>query len=384
MTERPAAISIDQDGRFADGEKQFFPIGLYSVPHVETFAELRRAGFNTVHSYEFERTAFINLQCSRDVHRQVKDFDGLGDEAARDYLDAAADHDLKVMMGFNRPDGVSGEVFSAKGRPQVEQRIKALRDHAALWAWYVSDEPDGQKFDPEAVHTCRRLVESLDAQHPTLAALCVPDKFAEYRDAGHVLMYDPYPVPDRPIDVVGKNLAKLKAAAGPGRPTVAVLQAFDWQAYDWRRSDSRPPTLQELRCMSYQAAVADVSGILFFSYHNEAQSVRACDNPAGWADLSSVASELRALTPALLAPPTEALRCRGEVDATCRQVGAETWVLVVNPQPEKCSATFELPSELTEAAIYNCFDAPARFTASKEFALDLEPYGVRALRVTKA
>ena len=382
MTTPPPAIRIGPAGRFTDADGPFFPVGFYSVPHAETFAELRRAGFNTVHSYEFERTTYINPQCSKDVHREFKDFDGLGDEAARRYLDAAADHGLKVMMGFNRPGGVSGDVFSDTGRPQVEQRIKALRDHPGLWAWYVADEPDAQSFDPDAVLDCRRLVEALDPQHPTLSVLCRPDKFEQYAESGHVLMYDPYPVPVSPIDVVGKNLAKLKAVAGPGRPTVAVLQAFDWQAYDWRRVDSRAPTLQELRCMAYQAAVADVSGILFFCYHNEAQSVRACDNPRGWADLSSVARELRLLTPALLAPPVDALQCRGAVDATCRQVGEDVWVLAVNSQPQTCSASFVLPPDMAEAAVCNCFDAPARFTATGEFTLEFEPYGVRALRIS--
>ena len=82
MTETTSATRIDSDGRFFDESGQFFPVGLCSAPHEDAFPELKAAGLNTVHSYEFERKCFLNLQCAKDGGREFIDFDGLGDGEA--------------------------------------------------------------------------------------------------------------------------------------------------------------------------------------------------------------------------------------------------------------------------------------------------------------
>ena len=136
--------------------------------------------------------------------------------------------------------------------------------------------------------------------------------------------------------------------------------------------------------MAWQAIVANVSGILFFCYHNEAHSNRACDNPEGWAALSTVAGELQSLMSALLAPPTDQMRCRTDdpgVGATFRAVGDEIWIIATNPQPEPRRAVFVLPAGSSKARVCNCLDDAECFEASDELAIEIEPYGVRAMRV---
>ena len=136
--------------------------------------------------------------------------------------------------------------------------------------------------------------------------------------------------------------------------------------------------------MAWQAIVANVSGILFFCYHNEAHSNRACDNPKGWATLSTVAGELQSLTPALLAPTTDQIQCRTDdagVEATFRAAGDQIWIIATNPQPEPRRAVFALSVGSTKALVRNCLDDSECFEASDEFAIEIEPYGVRAMRV---
>jgi len=381
MNKGPTAVSIDQQARFVVGGEPFFPIGLYSVPHEESFAELRRAGFNVVHSYEFSRTCYLNPQSQE---RAIRDFDGLGDAAAAEYLKTAADHDLMVLMSFNRPEGSSREVFSEKGREQMTERIVALREESALLGWYVADEPDGQEFPLASVCENRQLVESLDPGRPTMSCMCVPSKFEEYTETSEVLMYDPYPIGREPLSVMGENHTKLKRIVGPARATIGVVQAFDWKSYDWARLDTRPPTVQELRCMTYQAIVSGVSGIFYFCYDNELHSNRAAANPEGWLRLAAVAHELQTLIPALLSPRSQSLGWEGDINACARVVGEETWVLAVNPSPEPCEATFTLPAEAAKAAVFNCFDSPAHLAVQDHWQMSFEPYGVRALRISSA
>ena len=67
-----------KNGCLLVNEEAFFPIGLFSVPHPKAFPLLRDAGFNMVHSYEFERTCFVNLQSTNHAFLLKE---GLGDEA---------------------------------------------------------------------------------------------------------------------------------------------------------------------------------------------------------------------------------------------------------------------------------------------------------------
>ena len=133
--------------------------------------------------------------------------------------------------------------------------------------------------------------------------------------------------------------------------------------------------------MVWQAIAANVSGILFFAYHNEFQSLRACDNPQGWADISTVAGELQVLMPALLAPPTDEIRIPQNVQATCRRVGDDIWLLATNPGETPQQAVFALPDGVREAVVTDCFDSAVSFTASGESELDLAPGASVALRV---
>ena len=133
--------------------------------------------------------------------------------------------------------------------------------------------------------------------------------------------------------------------------------------------------------MAWQAVAANVSGILFFCYHNEIHSNRACDNPQGWADLSSVAGELQSLMPALLAPPTDRMQCTTNVQATFRTVGDEIWGLLTNPRREPRCATIDLPAGAGKAIVRDCIADSAGFEVSNSFPVELEPCGVRAIRI---
>lgn len=373
------SVRIDGAGRFIVGGEPFFPIGLYSVPWAADFPALRAAGFNTVHSYEFERELFVNLQ-SRE--RAVRAFDGLDDVAARAYLDAARKNGLQVLMGFPRPSGAEPDIFTTAGQAQMAARVRSLRDHPALLGWYLVDEPDGQDIEPAVVARAGAAVAALDPEHPTLTVLCVPDRFPAYGDSADVLMFDSYPVPREPLAVVGDGAARLKSAAGAARATVAVLQAFDWCSYHWQEADTRPPTLTELRCMCWQAVAAGASGILFFNYCNERHSNRAADNPAGWEMLRAIAAELEAMTSWLLAPRCAGYAAQGTLMLTFRQVGDEVVVLAVNPTAEPGSAVVEIPDGRPVRIVAAAAGAPVPDQAEcGRFRIDLVAHAVRALRL---
>src|SRR5512138_673085 len=82
-----------------------FPLGIYGVRSTNDFPALREAGFNLV----------------------------VG-PAEKSYLDAAQSSGLKVLASFSA--GAN------------RRTLARLDRHPALWAWYLSDEPDQHLIPP--------------------------------------------------------------------------------------------------------------------------------------------------------------------------------------------------------------------------------------------
>ncbi len=83
-------------------------------------------------------------------------------------------------------------------------------DHPALLAWYIADEPNGYRIEPDSLLKIYNLVRELDPWHPVTIVFMAPFLSSrQYADALDIVMADPYPVPDSPISMVGDAAGKL-------------------------------------------------------------------------------------------------------------------------------------------------------------------------------
>lgn len=296
---------FSKNGCLLVNEEAFFPIGLFSVPHPKAFPLLRDAGFNMVHSYEFERTCFVNLQSTNHAFLLKE---GLGDEAAAEYLDEADKWGLKVMLGFDRETQLhdNGDEITPLQEEAMTARVRKMKEKPALLAWYTVDEPDiaSKNITAEKCLRARDIVRAADPNHPTLISMFYQNKFAIYKDTADVLVHDLYAIPKANVKDIPNNIMDLRKQTNGEKPIWFTVQAFDWKHYEWN-GPSLMPTYDQKRCLAYLAIIAGAKGIIFFSYENETHSNAPDKAPEQWEELSSISRQLDTLLPVLKQPFSE-------------------------------------------------------------------------------
>jgi hypothetical protein len=312
-------VYIDARGRAIVRGRPFFPLGFYfSTLREEDMKTLSRAGFNCAMPYAFSR---------------------LDPERAGDLLDMAHRHGIKVIYSIK--DLYAGMRYTPRwlkteeeAEARVRQVVERFRSHPAVLAWYLNDElPPPWRERLEARY---RFVRRLDPDHPTWAVLYQVDQLAEYRHTCDVLGTDPYPVARSPVAMAGEWARKTREASLGTDAFWQVPQAFAWCTARKDRDpqgEGRPPTYEELRCMTYQALAEGAKGLIYYAFYELREDPLGFD--ARWRDMTRIAREVRALEPALLSadPPPEGIEVEGACWRAFRD-GRRAWILVTNPKPE--------------------------------------------------
>ena len=327
------AVQVDRlgGGLRVDG-LPWFPFGFYCYWPVQPTlaAEEAARGFNLMSPYQ------PNDPGTRDQRIT--------------YMDRAAALGMKVHYQLLDVAG-GGGVYSGSGREvPPEQRdewlrseIEAARDHPALLAWYIADEPGPRGLDPEVMRRLYDRVRELDPYHPVTMVFLNAASAQRFAAAVDVAMIDPYPVPNAPAASVGPAVAAAVRGLGVRTPLRLVGQAFGGGEH-W----TREPTARELRLMTWLAIVEGVSGVQYFIRHGLSGFPKS---PAAWAAAGRAAQEVQALTPHLLSREArpEVLASREEVRAAAWRHEGETVIAAVNTRNEPLDFELILPAQETQA-----------------------------------
>jgi hypothetical protein len=239
------------------------PLGIYAVNSTNDFAAVKAAGFNLVTG-----------------------------PADRAYLDAARQHGLRVLASPNTSAGPGFDPASAR------QAIGQFDGHPALWAWYLIDEPDLNEISPDQVKQAQRFVKSLAPAKPTALVIFQGYEARDYANITDLLMVDRYPIPWLPLANFGQHVQMARLALPPNKPLIAVIQAFDWSCCPELlpgETNLRPPTYEELRCMTYDALARGANGLFYYAYDDGRWKIR--EHPETWNALTQVVAEVNARRP---------------------------------------------------------------------------------------
>jgi hypothetical protein len=276
-------IDLQTGGMIADG-MPFFPFGFYCGGNVLGLANEVTHGFTHMAPYQ------SNLP------------ETFAERKA--YMDRCAQVGLRVQYSVNSLIG-SGH-NGARGLPLSEEEkweilkkeIIAFRDHPALLAWYINDEPDGQGRPPALLEKAYQLVHELDPYHPVSIVFMLPSKFSLYRGGMDIAMTDPYPIPG-PVSMVEEFVKQMNLDYRHEKSVWLVPQAFGGQEM-W----AREPTPKEIRVMTYLGLVNGVKGIQYYTHapgNLNPQSVSA------WSACSDMAVEVQQMASFLLSDETAPL-----------------------------------------------------------------------------
>ena len=237
-----------------------YPIGLFGVKNTNDLELVAAAGFNVVTG-----------------------------PATRSWLDNARAAGLGVLAF---PGVTAGPQFDREKGAKV---LQAFDRHRAVWGWYLSDEPDLHRIDPVHVAEACRWWKQAGATKPVAITVYHGATAAHYGVEADVVFVDRYPVPWQPLAGFSQQLQLARLAIGPKKKLVGVVQAFDWSYHTDAISAPgpfRPPTYDELRCMTYCALVQGADGLFYYTFDDGRWRMR--EHLGTWRDLHAVVSEVNA------------------------------------------------------------------------------------------
>jgi hypothetical protein len=108
------------------------------------------------------------------------------------FMDRCAEVGFMVHFQLN--------AFANKGNDpatlrNITTQINMFKDHPALFAWYLADEPDGGGIAPALLKPKYDLIKTLDLHHPVSMVFCAGGA-ARYASGLDLIMVDLYPIPN--------------------------------------------------------------------------------------------------------------------------------------------------------------------------------------------
>lgn len=324
---------IDTHGRVIVDGKPFFPLGMY---------------WGSVQQRELDIYARSPFNC-------LMPYSNIN-EAALDRVHKAG---IKVIYSVkNYYSGQSWSRADIKTRADehrvIAETVKRLKDHPAIMAWYINDELPLTMLESLTLH--RNWLQQLDPNRPTWVVLYQVDQVRGYIPTFDVIGTDPYPIPDRPVDLPLQWVRKTKSAAFGHRSVWMVPQVFNWGSYKKDPSEKakcRAPTLQEMRCMAWQCIAGGANGLVFYSWFDLWRMAKDDPFEQRWHDITTMAGEIKQQTPILLsiepAPKFSGTDIPETVGWRLFQKDGATYLLVVNASRKAAAATWESPTAFGNA-----------------------------------
>ena len=268
--------TLRDDGMTLIDGKPFFPIGIFSVHRCAAnsnsldvaFRQLKDAGFNLVHTYDWKRG-----------------------EDYTEYLDLAEKYGMKLL---NNPT-----------KSMLSKNVGTERVRPNMLAWYLADDAS-KRTTPEKLRQFSLYVKRLDNAHLTAQADSLGSdyktRYADFIGSTDVFLPELYTAcgahqtghevlfVDYQVKAIFRELFE---AGSPVKGIWPLLQQFKgWGG--WKRF----PTRCELKAMAYIAITAGAHGLVWYTYaaaQSATDNPGAADIPERWADLASVTRELAAI-----------------------------------------------------------------------------------------
>lgn len=332
----------------------FFPIGIYWLRQ-ETLAAVKQLRFN-----------------SGDYYYK------LDDAAVADLMDTATEEGVAILLELS--DHIRN--LEVPDTTAIYDKVMRYRNHPALLAWYLVDEPADAGVKPTDTMRIYQRIRQLDPYHPVSLVNNRPHTFADYISSSDVVAIDPYPVPNYPISRVSEYANQASWVSMARKPVWLVAQAFGGVEH-W----PRPPTSAELRNMVYQGLVQGVRGIFFYRYCSENE--RHIQPKPLWREVRRLAHELETLSPILVAEDrtfnAQRVGGTGELQIMIREADHEYYLFAVNPTHGVRQAEYQIEGLMPITGV-EAVAGPQSLTVVPDGRLHLElgPLGAGVYRLLVA
>ncbi len=361
------AVKIDNfsGGLIVDG-LPYFPFGFYCYSPVQpTLAEEEVVkGYNMMSPYQL-----IEKRTWR---------------SRKKYMDRCAELGMKVHYNLLSVAGLGGTGKKREGTISFDEKMELLRqeilqfkDHPALLAWYICDEPTGHGSKPEELKILYNFIKEIDPYHPITIVFMNPDRAKEYSECMDIVMADPYPIPNSPITNVSDVTSQLFNEFRFRKPVWIVPQAFGGNEH-WMRE----PTASELRAMTYLAIIKGAIGIQYFIRHGLNSFPKSTTT---WNECAKTALEIAELTPVLFSKKTKNISCTNpEIIFDAWKYSGHTIVIAVNTKNQPLQFEINLNNETEIKSAEVLFENRFVEISNNNFSDMIDAYGSRVYAISES
>ena len=342
----------------AHSDENFFPIGIFSANPPTVLKELKDAGFNIVHTYEFDQ------------------------DYLRKYLAQAEKVGIKTLV-YPGTRFREDKFYSLE---KLAKSVEELKESAAIAAWQLQDEPELNNDTPDDMKAMLETLHQKDPIHSAAIIINNVDHLQEFAPFTDVMMVDPYPIPGHPLTIVSDRIELARSAVKDQKPVWAILQAYGYQNQKYKGwGRDREPTFSEERCMTYLSVVHGAKGIFYYTYLGSQYYIEL--SPEHWKGIKQLAGELSELTPVLLAPvSTEKIQLNvadnlkdsngaPAIHYLLKEKDGRHYLFAVNVLDGPVTATFtDVPAKESVQLMFEKRDIPVE---KKSFTDFFKPYAVR-------
>ncbi|MGC9065251.1 MAG: hypothetical protein ACP5JO_01300 [Candidatus Ratteibacteria bacterium] len=325
-------IKIGEDNTIFVNGKPFFPIGLWKLPGINEpyLCELKKNGFNLFMTvYEKEDTFFL--------------------------LNLAEKYNFKVIIGacgnwyklICQSENISE--YLEKEKHIIKEEIQKYRNHAALFGYFIADEPVWTKTPLNPILFIYQFHKKYDPSHPVYMNHAPRNKIeelAEYNKACDITGADIYPVPaeighsdlqDKTVSCVGKYTEKMRASVENKKPVWMTLQGFSWAHFYNLKNEGKYPTFEEMKFMCYDSIVHGAKGIFFWGTHYIAES-------SFWKTIFRISSEIGSISHILTSKtifPSQVKIENDDIVLLHKVYNGKDYLIAINEKNNKYKVNFQ-------------------------------------------
>ena len=345
----PLKVWFDPLKRTIIDGKPFFPLGMYFGRFTKEELDIYTQG------------AFNTVLCG----------------ASTQALDLVQSYGLKGIVGM----------VSCVDPEALARKLRELKDHPALLAWYTNDEMPPGLAPRQAM--LQKVYRRVDPDHPTYTVLDKPWQVRIFMPTFDVIGMDPYPI--------GNHRGGIETAYGWGascarqcfgmRPMWQVPQSFNWRWY--RKGPDEPefrfPTPEEFRSMTWQAIAAGANGLMYYSFGAMRRQFKPDEFAHHWTYVKAVVDEVAKHIPILLSdglPPTVEGATAAVPVRTWRNKD-EVWLLAVNTLRKAQTVTLSVAGVSAKAQKMQVAFGPApEITPDGKLSFSFKPLEQTLLRLS--
>ena len=255
VTDQTHQVTVNEDWTVSVKGEKFLPIGTYCAMTREAVEEMKAAGFNCALTYItiWESLDGKSEHCLASLTKA---------------LDNCAANDFKMILSLCMFDPARENVSSWDGVEGNEAILahltRSLRNHPALLAWYLADEPPLTRRP-----WCEKaydIVKANDPEHPVFIVFNAQSVLPKFTGCSDIFGFDEYPI--HGSSSLGNAVPAGEQLDAYNVPFWWVGQIMSWGSYKGPAQDYRYPTEEEMLAQNLLAFINNAKGVVNFSMFN--------------------------------------------------------------------------------------------------------------------